>query len=113
MKMSKKKLKFGDVEVNKKEFHASKQPIALNLVDINQLVISDKFKHSDKGSKYFIGYKDNDIIRPIYIVLSQMSGYIKNFNNGGKNMFFKIEDDSILIKYYDIWNKIKKELHKN
>ena len=65
--MSKKKLKFGDVEVNKKYFHASKQPTALNLVDINQLVISDKLKHSDKGSKYFIGYKDNDIIRPIIL----------------------------------------------
>ena len=113
MKMSKKKLKFGDAEVNKKEFHAYKQPIPLNLVDINQLVISDKLKHSDKGYKYFIGYKDNDIIRAIYIVLSQMSGYIKYLNNGGKNMLFKIEDDSILIKYYDIWDKIKKELHKN
>ena len=42
-----------------------------------------------------------------------MSGYIKYLNNGGKNMFFKIEDDSILIKYYDSWNKIKKELHKS
>ena len=31
--MSEKTLKFGDVEVNKKEFHASKQPIALNLVE--------------------------------------------------------------------------------
>ena len=33
--MSEKTLKFGDVEVNKKEFHASKQPVALDLVDID------------------------------------------------------------------------------
>ena len=36
--------------VNKKEFHAPKKPIALNLVDINKLVISDKFKHNNKCS---------------------------------------------------------------
>ena len=36
-----------------------------------------------------------------------MRGYIKYFNNGGKNMSFKIEDDSALVKYNDIWNKIK------
>ena len=40
--MSKKTLKFDNVEVNKKEFHASRQPIALNLVNVNQVLISDK-----------------------------------------------------------------------
>ena len=39
--MSEKTLKFGDAEANKKEFHASKQPIALYSVDINQIVICD------------------------------------------------------------------------
>ena len=50
--MSEQTLKFGDIVVNKKEFHASKQAIASNLVDINKIVISDKFKHND-GSKFF------------------------------------------------------------
>ena len=58
--MSEKRLKFGDVVVNEKEFHASKQAIALNLVHTGKIVISDKFKHSDNGSKYFIGYLDDD-----------------------------------------------------
>ena len=84
--------------VNKKEFHAPKKPIALNLVDINKLVISDKFKHNNKCSQYFIGYIDDNIIRPLYIILPQMSGYIKYFDNGGKNMSFKIEDDNTLVK---------------
>ena len=65
--MSEKTLKFGDVEVNKKEFHASKQPIALDLADTNQIVTSDKSERSDKDSKYFICYKDDDIIRPLCI----------------------------------------------
>ena len=39
--MSEKKLKFGDIEVTKQEFHASKKPIALDLVHVNKIVISD------------------------------------------------------------------------
>ena len=40
-----------------------------------------------------------------------MSGYIKYFENGGKNMSFMIEDDSALVKYTEIWNNIKKTLN--
>ena len=69
-------LKFDNVKVNKKSFHASKQPIALELVNVNQILISDKFKYSDTGFKYFIGYKDDHIIRPLSIILPQVSGYI-------------------------------------
>ena len=58
IKTSDKTLKIGDVEVNKKEFHASEGPIALDLVHVNKVLVSDKFEHSDKGFKYFIGYKD-------------------------------------------------------
>ena len=72
IKTSEKTLKLGVVEVDKKEFHASEQPTALDLVDINQIVTSDKFKHSDKGCKYFIDYEDDDIVRPLCIVLPQM-----------------------------------------
>ena len=37
-----------------------------------------------------------------------MSGWIKYFENGGKNMSFKIENDEVYCKYNEIWNKIKK-----
>ena len=92
IRMSKKTLKFDNIEVNKKEFHISKQPIALNLnVKVNQIVVSDKFKHSDKGFKYFISYKDDNIVRPLCIILSQMSDFIKYFDNGGKNVLKKLK----------------------
>ena len=45
--MSKKTLKSDNIRLNKKEFHKSKQPIDLDLVNIDQLVVSEKFKHSD------------------------------------------------------------------
>ena len=104
--MREKTLNFGDVEVYKKDFHASKQPVALDLAVINQIVKSDKFKHSEKGSKCFVDYEDDDIIRPLCLPLLQMSGYIKHFDNGGKNISFKIEDDSVLVEHNDIWSKI-------
>ena len=49
--MSEKTLKFNNIRVNKKEFHKSKQPIGLMSVNVNQIVTSDKFKHSDEGFK--------------------------------------------------------------
>ena len=88
-----------NIEVNKNEFHTSKQAIDLNLININKIVISEKFKHSDKGFKYFIGYKDDNIVRPLYILSPQMNEYIKCFENWGKNLSFMIEDDSVLVKY--------------
>ena len=40
-----------------------------------------------------------------------MSGYIKYFKNGGKNMSFMVKDDSVLNKYNEIWDKIKERLN--
>ena len=108
--MSEKTLKFDNIRVNKKEFHKSKQPINLDLVNVDQIVISDKFKHSDDGFKYFIGYKEGEIVKPLCIILPQMTRYIKYFENGGKNMSFVIKDDDVLDKYNEIWDKIKETL---
>ena len=107
--MTEKALKFGNIVVNKKDFHASKRAIVLNLVDTNKIVVSDKFKHNDNGSEQFIGYLDehDNIIRPLCIILLQMSGYMKYFDNGTS---FKIEDESVLFEYNEIWNKIKTTL---
>ena len=50
---------------------------------------------------------DDDVKRDLCIILPQMSGDIKYFDNDGKNMSFKIEDESVYLKYTEIWNKIK------
>ena len=63
--MSEKKLQFDNIRSNKKEFHKFKQPINLELVNIDQIVVSDKFKHNDDGFKYFIGYKEGEIVKPL------------------------------------------------
>ena len=54
--MSEKTLKFNNIKLNKKKFHTSKQLIDLKSVNVDQIVVSDRFKHNDDGFKYFIGY---------------------------------------------------------
>ena len=105
--MSEKTLKFGDVENNNKNYATFKLLITLNLVAIDKIVISDKFKHSNKDFNYFIGYKENNIIRPLSIILPQMSRFAKYFDFGGNNLSLKIENDNMLVKYIQIWHKIK------
>ena len=72
--MSEKTLKFDNSRVNKKGFHKSRQPLNVDLVNSDQIVVSGKFKHSDDGFKYFIGYKGGEIVKPLCIILPQMSG---------------------------------------
>ena len=108
--MNEKTLKFNNIKINKKEFHKSKQANDLDSITIDQIVVSDKFKHSEEGYKYFIGYKEDEIIKPLCIILPQMNGYIKYFENGGKNMSFLIKNDEVWEKYEDIWDVIKNKL---
>ena len=108
--MSEKTLKFNNIRLNKKEFHKSKEPIDLMSVNVDQIVVSDKFKHNNEGFKYFIGYQEGEIVKPLCIILLQMSGYIKYFENGGKNMSFLIKDAEVWEKYKQIWDEIKNKL---
>ena len=57
--MNEKTLKFNNIKVNKKEFHKFKQAVDLDSIAIDKIVVSDKFKHSEEGYKYFTGYQEN------------------------------------------------------
>ena len=109
--MIKQTLVFNDIEVNKKDFYDSKQAIPLKLSNTNNIVISYRVKQNNDTYKYFIGYSHDDgVIKPLCVFLPQMNGYIKYFENSGKNMSFKIEDEDVYLKYNEIWNKINKSI---
>ena len=108
--MSEKTLKFINIKSNKKEIYKSNQAIDLDSVTTDKIVASDKFKHNEEGYKYFIGYKEDEILKPSCIILPQMNGYIKYIENGGKNMSFLIKNDEVWGKYEDIWDVIKNKL---
>ena len=108
--MSSQKIKFGDKEIDKKEFYLSKQAISLNSVDLSKIVVSSKWKISDTKYKYFCEYINNDVIQPLCVILPQMSGYIKYFDDGGKNMSFITDDKEVYKKYNEIWEVVRKLL---
>ena len=108
--MSSQKIKFGDKEVDKKEFYSSKQAILLDSVDLNKIVVSNKWKINDTTYKYLCGYLNNDVIQSLCVILPQMSGYIKYFDDGGKNMSFVTDDEEVYEKYNEIWEVVRKLL---
>ena len=108
--MSLKKIKFGDKEVNKKEFYSSKQAIPLDSADLDKIIVSNKWKISDTSYKYLCGYLNNDVIQPLCVTLPQMNGNIKHFDDGGKNMSFGTDDEEIYEKYNEIWEVVRKLL---
>ena len=74
IRMSEQTLKFNNSKINKKEFHKSKQAINLDSVTTDKIVVSDKFRHIKEGYKYFIGYQEVEIVKPLCIILPQMNG---------------------------------------
>ena len=105
--MTKTTLKFSNIRVNKKKFHMSKKAIDLMSVNLDQIVVSDKFNHDKAGFKYFIGYQKGEIVKPLCIILPQMNGYIKYFEYGNPNVSFLIKNE-VGEKYEQIWDVIKK-----
>ena len=80
-------------------------------VNVDQIVVSDKFKHNNEGFKYFIGYQEGEIVKPLCIILPQMSGYIKYFENGARTCLFWLKvKDEVWEEYQNMWDVIKYKL---
>ena len=91
----------------KKKFYSSKKAILLDSIDLSKIVVSSRWKVNDTTYKYFCGYLNNDVIKPLCVILPQMNGYIKYFDNDGKNMSFVTDDEKVYEKYNEIWNVVK------
>ena len=95
-------------KLTKKKFYSSKEAILLDSVDLSKIVVSSRWKLNDATYKYFCGYLNNDgIIKPLCVILPQMNGYIKYFEDGRKNMSFVTDDEKVYEKYDEIWNVVK------
>ena len=91
----------------KKKFYSSKEAILLDSGDLSKIVVSSRWKLNDTTYKYFCGYLNNDAIKPLCVILPQMNGYIKYFDDGGKNISFVTDDEKVYEKYDEIWNVVK------
>ena len=77
-------------------------------VDVNKKLVFKKEPYDTKNArKYFIGYNDNDVIRPLCIRLPQMTGYAKKFNENA-TMFFRVNSKQYSKNYNKIWEKVEK-----
>ena len=100
--MSRKNINFDDKKIKKSNFYKNKKTNNIDYIDVNNILISKKEAYGTKNSfKYFIGYNDNDIIRPLCIRLPQMTGYARKFNEN-VTMSFIVKDKKLLkniVKY--------------
>ena len=105
--MSGKHISFEDKKNNKSNFYKKKNKLfKIEDIDINTILVSKKESYDTKNSlKYFIGYNNDDVIRPLCIKLPQMIGYVKCFDSN-KAMSFKASDNKLLKKYNKIWKGV-------
>ena len=104
--MSEKSINFDDKKISKSNFYKNKKLFNLHDLDVSKILVPKKESYGTKNSlKYFIGYNDDDVIRPLCINLPQMIGYFKHFGSN-KTMSFKVSDNKLLKKCNKIWEKI-------
>ena len=80
----------------KSQFYKNKTVTSIDDVDVNKILVSKKEPYGTKNVlKYFIGYNDNDVIRPLYLRLPQMTSYAKKFNEN-ITMSFRVNNKQLL-----------------
>ena len=105
--MSGKNITFNDKKIRKSTFYKNKKINNIEDIDVNNILVSKKEPYGNKNSlKYFIGYNDNDIIRPLCIRLPQMTGYARKFDENS-TMSLIVKDKQLLKNYTKIWEKLK------
>ena len=64
---------FDNKNIKKSEFYKKDIKIFnIDDIDVNDILVSKKEQYGKHNSfKYFIGYNNNDIIRPLYLFISQ------------------------------------------
>ena len=109
--MSRKNINFDDKKIKKSNFYKNKKTNNIDYIDVNNVLISKKEAYGTRNSfKYFIGYNDNDIIRPLCIRLPQITAYFRKFNENS-TMLFRVKDKQLLKNYSKIWKKAENLLN--
>ena len=100
-------------KIKKSNFYKNKKLSKIDEIDVDKIIVSKKEWYGKKkiNFKYFIGYSDNDDIRPLCIKLPQMIGYVKHFESN-KTISFKVIDNKLLKKYTKISKKVSSLVRK-
>ena len=108
--MSTKNINFDDKKRKKTEFYKNKKVFQIDDIDVNKILVSKKEPYGKNNSLiYFIGYNDNDVIRPLCSRLSKTIGYINEFNENKNTIIMSlgVNDEQLFKKYNKIWKKLR------
>ena len=107
IRMNGKNINFNNEKIKKSDFYnKNKKIFNIGDIDVNKILISKKETYGEYNSfKYFNRYNDNDVIRPLYLLLSQTTGYINKFDKNEITMSLMIKDTQLLKNYNKIWKK--------
>ena len=107
--MNGKNINFDDKKIKKSDFYnKNKKIFNINDININKILVSKKETYGKYNSfKYFIGYNDNDVIRPLHLFIPQTTGYINKFDKNKITTSLMIKDMQLLKNYNKIWKKLK------
>ena len=110
--MNGKNINFDNENIKKSNFYnKNKKIFNIDDINVNKILVSKKEQYGKyNSSKYFVGYNDNSVIRPLYLFLSQAIGYINKFDK--IRMSLIIKDVQLLKSYNKIWKKKIEKLMK-
>ena len=107
--MNGKSINFNNKNIEKSDFY-NKNIKIFNIgdIDVNKIDVSKNEPYGKYNSfKYFIGYNDNHVIRPLYLFISQTTGYINEFGKNKITMSLMVENKQLLDNYKKILKKIE------
>ena len=98
-------------KIKKSDFYKNKKAFQIDNIDVNKILVSKKKSYGTKNAlKYFIGYNDNDVIRPLCLRIPQMTGYARKFDENA-TISFRVNNKQLLKNYNKIWEKVEKLLN--
>ena len=95
--MNRKNVNFDNKNIKKSDFYnKNKKIFNIDDIDVNKILVSKKETYGKYNSfKYFIGYSDNDVIRPLYLGISRMTGYFNKFGENKIKMSLRVNDEQL------------------
>ena len=109
--MSRKSINFDNRKIKISDFYKNKNKKIFNIgdIDVNKILVSKKEQYRKSNAfEYFIQYNDTDIIRPIFVKLSQMCSYINKFKDQKTKITTTTKTISLLVKDKQLFKNYNK-----
>ena len=98
-------INFNNENIEKSDFYnKNKKIFNIDDIDVNKILVSKKEQYGKYNSfKHFIGYNDNNVIRPLCLSIPKTTGYIDIYEKNKLVMALMVKDKHLLESYKKIW----------